>query len=212
MSRNRMTCDAAFEVLTRGPFPTGGPEDRDVERHLRVCHECHHLAEALHPAVALLHESVTDIEAQHLPRYHGPLCRPTLWTWLASGGIESRWGFTRAGVTAVTALMAVVVALAAIVHWSAPPQFQARRTSAAHRAPATLSDRGGEMLAALALGDRCAPAALVTTLAGGVVSDFNAADGLACCTECHGAARSRNLTGPAMRDVMASCRACHENS
>ncbi len=44
-----------------------------MERHLRACHECRQLAEALRPAVALLHEAVAADEAQSLPEYQGAL-------------------------------------------------------------------------------------------------------------------------------------------
>jgi hypothetical protein len=68
-----LNCDQVFEVLTRGPFPTGEPQDEAVERHLRACHECRQLAEALRPAVALLHEAVSSEEAEQLPEYQGSL-------------------------------------------------------------------------------------------------------------------------------------------
>jgi hypothetical protein len=68
-----LNCDQVFDVLTRGPFPTGEPEDEAVERHLRACHECRQLAEALRPAVALLHEAISADEALELPEYQGAL-------------------------------------------------------------------------------------------------------------------------------------------
>jgi hypothetical protein len=68
-----LNCDQVFDVLTRGPFPTGDPEDDAVERHLRACHECRQLAEALRPAVALLHEAIGTDEATALPEYQGAL-------------------------------------------------------------------------------------------------------------------------------------------
>jgi hypothetical protein len=68
-----LNCDQVFDVLTRGPFPTGEPEDDAVERHLRACHECRQLAEALRPAVALLHEAIGVDEATALPEYQGAL-------------------------------------------------------------------------------------------------------------------------------------------
>jgi hypothetical protein len=68
-----LNCDQVFEVLTRGPFPTGDPEDEAVERHLRACHECRQLAEALRPAVALLHEAIATDDAMELPEYQGAL-------------------------------------------------------------------------------------------------------------------------------------------
>ncbi len=73
MKRTLLNCDQVFDVLTRGPFPTGEPEDDAVERHLRACHECRQLAEALRPAVALLHEAIGTDEATALPEYQGAL-------------------------------------------------------------------------------------------------------------------------------------------
>lgn len=73
MKRLLLNCDQVFEVLTRGPFPSGDPQDEAVERHLRACHECRQLAEALRPAVALLHEAVSSEEANQLPEYQGSL-------------------------------------------------------------------------------------------------------------------------------------------
>jgi hypothetical protein len=66
-------CDTVFELLTRGPFPSGDPRDADVELHLRGCHECRMMAEALRPAVDMLHETVATEEAVSLPGYHGSL-------------------------------------------------------------------------------------------------------------------------------------------
>src|SRR4051794_12071787 len=73
VKRTLINCDQVFEVLTRGPFPTGGPDDEAVERHLRACHECRQLAEALRPAVALMHEAVAADQAADLPEYQGAL-------------------------------------------------------------------------------------------------------------------------------------------
>ena len=57
-SHHLPTCDDVFEVLTRGPFPTGEHDtDFPVERHLTVCHSCRELAEALRPATELLAEN-----------------------------------------------------------------------------------------------------------------------------------------------------------
>jgi hypothetical protein len=73
VKRLLLNCDQVFEVLTRGPFPSGDPQDEAVERHLRACHECRRLAEALRPAVALMHEAVSSEEAEQLPEYQGSL-------------------------------------------------------------------------------------------------------------------------------------------
>lgn len=68
-----MNCDQVFDVLTRGPFPTGDASDADVELHLAGCHECRQLAEALRPAVALFHEAIAIDQVGDLPGYHGRL-------------------------------------------------------------------------------------------------------------------------------------------
>ena len=46
-----MNCDQVFDILTRGPFPTGTACDEPLEAHLDECPECHRLAEALRPAL-----------------------------------------------------------------------------------------------------------------------------------------------------------------
>jgi hypothetical protein len=78
LKRLLFNCDQVFDVLTRGPFPTGEPEDESVEHHLRACHDCRRLAEALRPAVALMHEAVAADQALDLPEYQGslPMKRP----------------------------------------------------------------------------------------------------------------------------------------
>lgn len=73
-----VNCDQVFDVLTRGPFPTGESSDEAVEQHLRGCHDCRRLAEALRPAVALLHEAVGGDQALSLPEYQGSLPLPAL--------------------------------------------------------------------------------------------------------------------------------------
>jgi hypothetical protein len=73
MRKLLLNCDQVFDVLTRGPFPSGDETDQPVESHLRACHECRQLAEALQPAVYLLHESLSAKDCEELPRYQGVL-------------------------------------------------------------------------------------------------------------------------------------------
>lgn len=91
-----MDCDQVFMILTRGPFPTGNPEDDQVEDHLEVCADCWRLAEALRPADQLYQEAVPPSESGGLPGYWGdarpaaaafdPLQRAPARTALAAGG------------------------------------------------------------------------------------------------------------------------------
>lgn len=64
-------CDEVFDILTRGPFPTGAPSDGIVELHLAQCESCRQLAEALRPALELFQEAVTPEESRTLPSYWG---------------------------------------------------------------------------------------------------------------------------------------------
>ena len=64
-----MNCDQVFDILTRGPFPTGTSCDTAVEAHLSECPECHRLAEALRPALELFQEAVGPEESRDLPGY-----------------------------------------------------------------------------------------------------------------------------------------------
>ncbi|HEY1065833.1 MAG TPA: hypothetical protein VGE52_06980 [Pirellulales bacterium] len=64
-------CDQVFEILTSGPFPTGGATDDAVESHLAECSACRRLAEALAPALDLIHESLRPDESAGLPEYWG---------------------------------------------------------------------------------------------------------------------------------------------
>jgi hypothetical protein len=66
-----MNCDQVFDVLTRGPFPTGHPGDAAVEAHLDQCADCWQIAEALRPAVDLFQEAIPPDEGRDLPGYWG---------------------------------------------------------------------------------------------------------------------------------------------
>lgn len=68
-----MNCDTVFDVLTRGPFPTGSRQDAAVEAHLARCPGCHRLAEALRPALELFQEAIPAEETRDLPGYWGEL-------------------------------------------------------------------------------------------------------------------------------------------
>lgn len=66
-----MNCDQVFDILTRGPFPTGNRSDRAVELHLADCPDCQRLANALRPAIELFQEAISGDEGRELPGYWG---------------------------------------------------------------------------------------------------------------------------------------------
>ncbi|TWT88838.1 hypothetical protein Mal64_23260 [Pseudobythopirellula maris] len=71
-----MECDRVFWVLTSGPFPTGGDDDLEVDRHLSRCASCWKFAAALQPFDHIEHESLTPFESRDLPGYWGERTPP----------------------------------------------------------------------------------------------------------------------------------------
>jgi hypothetical protein len=208
-----LDCDQVFDVLTRGPFPTGDASDCDVEHHLACCHSCRQLAEALRPAVELFHEAIEPADSADLPGYRGELvtrsvglaqlvveaiaveplphvavarprpARTTTWLDMVA---ESPLRLMTA--LACGALFAAAVWGAGLTGHSIP-----NRPSSA----ISLSDDGLVHLASLQLQPQCftAPTALSK---------------LQCCTECHSAKTPEpTLATRSLAVVASSCRACH---
>ena len=71
-----MDCESVFVALTGAPFPTGGPSDAPIERHLLGCESCRRIAEALRPCEALTHEALPAAERRGLPRYRSEIAEP----------------------------------------------------------------------------------------------------------------------------------------
>ena len=92
-----MNCDQVFDVLTRGPFPTGTPCDVPVEAHLCECPECHRLAEALRPALELFQEAVDPEESRDLPGYWSAAATDRQAAVSFAAEVESHRAATRAG-------------------------------------------------------------------------------------------------------------------
>jgi len=220
-----LNCDQVFDVLTRGPFPSGDASDEGVEHHLRACHECRRLAEALRPAVELLHEAVDRDEAVELPEYHGtlPLQRPLAPGVKAVAPVpRSARRFDQA-VSAIRLIAAslLMAALGVLAYGYAvsPPANQrdsrfggllGSRVPPAHLpdGPALIS------LASLKLPARCLPAkyeALTAdqaqVLAAAMASGTEEA--LRCCTECHAAAKPLAASTNLVAALAQHCVLCH---
>lgn len=157
-----MNCDQVFDILTRGPFPTGDRSDRAVEFHLAECPECQRLANALRPAIELFQEAISGDEGRELPGYWGgmideseefqPAGRLTQGTRRLPAALHRRIDSGRRWVSAQTggnglrfvAAMLVGVALGAVVWTAGVPAKEswsdsnklasAGRTSDDHRA------------------------------------------------------------------------------
>jgi hypothetical protein len=140
-------CDDVFDILTRGPFPSGEDSDGPVERHLEICPSCRRLADALRPAIELFEEAIGPEESRHLPRYWGDVATDvveTRETKIAAANPAARrmmhdWERrldTARGLGRFLAAIAIGVAIAAVYDRARPhsldPQFpDARRSGSA---------------------------------------------------------------------------------
>ncbi len=232
-----MNCDQVFDVLTRGPFPTGTACDTPVEAHLRVCPECRQLAEALRPALELFQESISPEESRDLPGY-----------WCAVGTERSQplvsyarelepprsmhrtvrveppaKGFSALSAWGLAAALALGVTLGSLAssRWTLdglsnlPPDNSggviiraASDDDGPRFTPAEHKLLAG-MHAAACTRHQPSPAPRHTV---GRQRVFETADlgNLACCTECHNA-NSDSVTSYATLKVSQSCQICHKS-
>lgn len=232
MRKLLVNCDQVFDVLTRGPFPTGDESDESVEQHLRACHECRQLAEALQPAVELLHESLAREEASDLPEYQGVLAaiersvataeaerpRRLAVQRLARPRDEKRAAFTLASLTQLAVVALLLLAVGSLT-WNSlgTPESRPRDflSVLSPNGPVTrgrLDDRGLMTLASLNLPARCFPQdALIDAAAGNNAKATLAVNqaALRCCTECHRAGQASYASSRLVVAMHKSCVACH---
>jgi hypothetical protein len=223
-------CDDVFDVLTRGPFPSGDPGDRCVDLHLQSCHECRQLAEALRPAVGLFHESLSDKGETELPFYRGaiPAALPSdrgLPEMISIEPARTAKSSTKSSThvtpgmiaVAMTGLLAVVLLLPNSMASRAANFQNFQNNSVANSAsPAPKSEQQSRpTLASLGIPLSCQPdhtapidwhrvrsANLLLTPA--QQRDF------ACCTRCHFSGGKAVQSAPAMQKVMIACASCHQ--
>ncbi len=230
-----MNCDHVFDVLTRGPFPTGASSDASVERHLGCCADCRRLAIALRPAVELFEEAVRPEESRGLPSYWGEVGEPQSAAYDATfatldddiaqartSGRAVRSAYRTRGVLPVRALedcdrllrfcgaVAVGVVLA----------FGFRSISDPSQRPAGLARSGNTATAAFPW--QVCSASWITppeqrlqgssTQAAGVLQLTSLdAERHRCCSECHHAGGGATAPGAMSRGVASSCVACHQS-
>ncbi|HEX7448097.1 MAG TPA: hypothetical protein VF306_11160 [Pirellulales bacterium] len=223
-------CDEVFDILTRGPFPTGAPSDGIVEAHLNHCQSCRELAEALRPAMELLQEAISPEESDSLPRYAGtaqpraqwgdhsqaplktqsPITRPVA---RAAAGPRpaadaSHWRSAARFAAAACIGLAVAGMLRQITlsHGGAPPSPAA--VACAANWHAALS--GGEWVEKQKLREGCRDVISGYTLA---VPSGGARAGdvmqLTCCWGCHDAHRGQTLSAERVGGFVLACQACH---
>ncbi len=231
-----MNCDQVFDVLTRGPFPSGASIDADIELHLGACHDCRQLADALRPAVDLFHEAMPHDECDDLPGYRGSLREseasslPMAVAMMldhpsvdASAICERRRKVTL-GMSSwrLTAACLLILAIAGML-WTVNSTshdgqlFGGSDAASLQHARFQPDAEGMVHLARLDLSGECMLAvdrkqAQATTSAGDSRDGGFQTRRFACCTHCHHAAPSSSKPSPlhAISVAMAACVACHE--
>ncbi|HEY2840630.1 MAG TPA: hypothetical protein VGJ26_15850 [Pirellulales bacterium] len=233
-----MTCDDVFDVLTRGPFPSGGLEDHAVELHLRRCPECHRLAVALRPAVELFQEAVGPEESSTLPGYRGMAGSANDGS-IAADANSGYWGRTDAVAQAERAFAPAprvarvmpargsLLKFAAAVLLGVAAAAGSRGWIERHSAPAEAPPPAAPQiasdaresnrlwLASIQLPPACVRHRFAKVAESGADSantiQLAAVEGnyLSCCTDCH-ASSTTGLLSPESRSVVArACTACH---
>ncbi|MBT4867385.1 MAG: hypothetical protein HON53_19960 [Planctomycetaceae bacterium] len=217
-----MNCDQAFDVLTRGPFPSGDMNvDDAVDRHLAACHECRQLAEALRPAVGIFHEAMAEAESLSLPGYSGelsPAGEGPLLTLATPTRVTSQvkpldmqrrgrkqpaliWPFVAAG------LLGLIVGMFGenIRSRNADDSTANFASAGSHPLEAhAVNQKGRLLLASLNVSAACRGA--------DGESERNSNSWYQCCTRCHAAAKSATAPTVPLPTLTSSCVACHSNS
>lgn len=196
-----LDCDDVFDRLTRGPFPSGATDDAAVESHLCACHECRELAEALRPAVNLLHEAYdAEVPDESLPAYRGAgpaalACPPArLPACLTPTRARSTKEWSLGWQLVAASLIGVAIGSLAATGWLSSQQ----------NSPATASAGGPQatglaMLASLKLNDVCLPTSMALA----------SSERLRCCTDCHSSSAAKKTDVDVAR-LQLACVACHE--
>jgi len=204
-----MNCDHVFEVLTRGPFPSGDPSDQAVEAHLAGCHDCRRLAEALRPALDLFHESLAD-ERTGLPGYLGEQTRgqETVTTAVMEQIRQTAEPVAapaapapmrpHSGLMQLIAAAFIGLALSASLLAISRRDHEPEELQVATK-PSVLDSSAQRRLASMKLAISCASYAQP----GKVARDYK------CCTLCHAAGRDKSTPIPAMLRVVSACKTCH---
>lgn len=234
-----MNCDQVFDILTRGPFPTGHDSDYEVERHLAECPDCHRLAEALRPALELFEESIPLEEGRDLPGYWGELRpapsfdrfdRQTQVAARRSESIAERppapapapslWYFFAQPAARVAAAVAAGVVLALLLRAAGVSETPVPYETAMAAAPSA-SNEAGDPPAALSSGRQFLSAIRLTPACWGgaiggpkllEVTQLPAAmrhNQLQCCTTCHRQGRAAATPKEAIATVARACVGCH---
>lgn len=224
LGRAMIHCDEVFDILTRGPFPTGAPSDGIVESHLGHCDDCRRLADALRPALELLQEAVTPEESRTLPRYGGSsTCEADPWNHAASAGsktlvatrrfavrrpavlVARAWPWASSARFVAAALLGLVLAGALRHLGTSGAMLTAGRAKAAAWQE---TDDGDHWFRKQNLPADCRqPLTGLTLLAAAPRAEAQIE--LTCCLGCHSAVDQKLYASTAVGRFVQACQACH---
>lgn len=225
-------CDEVFEILTRGPFPTGAPSDGIVEAHLHQCDGCRQLAEALRPAIELLQEAIAPEESSDLPRYGGSLVEGrSPWSDAQTPNVTTRqklavrraggprrstnpaaeWPWrTTAKIAAAACIGLVLAGMLRQIVASGGVLGPGRSPAIAVAAHWQLDEDGRQWAAGHHLADACLKPVTNSSL---MVTTATKGEGdalrLACCLACHAAIEDRLLPAIEIGGFVQACKVCH---
>jgi hypothetical protein len=227
-------CDEVFDILTRGPFPTGAPSDGIVESHLNQCDACRQLAEALRPAIELLQEAIAPEESGDLPRYSGPRysgpgTEPgSPWSQADAPGVKTKpkravrrahraaaalepaaWPWRSAAKFVAAACVGLVLAgllRQVIASGGAMHRGEAQTVAAAGW---RLEEDGRQWAAEHHLAAACLKPVAERTVTARAAAGESQGLQLACCLGCHAAATELRVSRAHIGAFVQTCRACH---
>jgi hypothetical protein len=230
-----MNCDQVFEILTRGPFPTGTDCDEPVEAHLSQCAACRRLAEALRPALELFQEAVDPDESRDLPGYWSALASERAAVVYASevesqpetvrsagrgvlGRVKGRWSELAAWRMAAMLALGVTLGMLAansgrLDGWRFPGFRRDAFVGPTLRRPGDACDKAARGLC-LALPAACLSDDQRFGLEGrGAAGESDGVElaSLRCCSQCHSPAAATPVPTAATIRVAASCQLCHND-
>ncbi len=227
-----MNCDQVFDILTRGPFPTGTACDTPVEAHLNSCRDCRRLAEALRPALELFQEAIGPEESRDLPGYWCAVAtEPTqpavsyaqelkprrmaggMWS---GNSLTGRWSAVT--VWRMAAMLALGITLGSLAgsrvmlegRGMIPPFGTSATAPAAdddHSQDTTKAPAEWAVLPAACSRNRPGSGPRYSVRGDRLLANADLAN-LNCCSECHNA-NSDNVPSAATMKVTQHCQVCH---
>lgn len=188
-------CDETFDRLTAGRLDGNDETTRAIRAHLRECDSCRGIADALRPALHLIHEALPQEERDGLPTYvPDDDVAERIMQHVRSASRSDHQASKGVGFRGSKSVWSIVAFAAAVlaISW-----FQ---TSAV--------EPTAEQVPAITKADL---ASACFALSRPDASDVSSVPQRAidCCTKCHVATSDLRISKAGMRKVAIACQQCH---